>query len=73
MCNCNKKRMDYSLQMEETKKGMVKVKLTDSKTQVVSGDVTGRTYIFSQKNSIQWVDMRDAAGIKTIKNLKILG
>ncbi|HET7818863.1 MAG TPA: hypothetical protein VFL70_06105 [Bacteroidia bacterium] len=65
--------MDYSLQMEETKKGMVKVKLTDSKTQVVSGDVTGRMYIFNQKNSIQWVDMRDAAGIKTIKNLKILG
>jgi hypothetical protein len=51
----------------------VKVKLTDSKTQVVNGDVTGRTYIFNQKDSIQWVDMRDAAGLKGIKNLKILG
>ncbi|HNO70685.1 MAG TPA: hypothetical protein PKO16_02815 [Bacteroidia bacterium] len=73
MCNCNNKRTDYSLRKEENGKGMVKVKLTDSKTQVVNGDVTGRTYIFNQKDSIQWVDMRDAAGLKGIKNLKILG
>lgn len=73
MCNCNNNRANYSLQKGEDKRGMVKVKLTGNQTQVINGDITGRTYIFNKKNEVQWVDMRDVDSLKGVKSLKILG
>jgi hypothetical protein len=39
---------------------------------VLNGDITGRMYIFRELNDVIWVDNRDAAGMKGIKELQII-
>lgn len=72
MCNCNQKRAIYSLENDQSKKGMVKVVLTDKNPQVVNGDVTGRMYVFRNSNDINWVDKRDAISMKEMKGLQVV-
>ena len=72
MCNCNQQRAMYSQANNQTPKGMVKVKLTENKSLVLNGDITGRTYIFRNINDINWVDKRDAMSLTAINGLQII-
>jgi hypothetical protein len=72
MCNCNQKRTQYASQSNATPKGMVKVKLITNNPMVLTGDVTGRMYAFRTLDDINWVDRRDALGMKDVEGLQIL-
>ena len=73
MCNCNQKRSAYSAQQETASRGtrgMVKVKLIGGDPIALSGNVTGRTYVFREINDVHMVDKRDATGMKDVKGLQ---
>ena len=57
---------------EAVYKNSVKVILTDSKSVVINGSITGRTYIFKDKGDINYIDKRDFIEIKNIKNLSMI-
>jgi hypothetical protein len=59
MCNCNQKRVAYSASKDQSKNGMVKVKLTEDNPVVFTGNITGRMYAFQNIDDIHWVDKRD--------------
>ena len=69
MCNCGQKRMTLKKNPEAVYKNSLKVILTDSKSVVINGNITGRTYIFKDKGDINYMDKRDFIEIKNIKNL----
>ena len=71
MCNCNQQRASYSLENDQSKKGMVKVILINDHPRVVNGDVTGRMYVFRKYNDVNWVDKRDAVSMKNIRGLQV--
>ncbi|MBL7732412.1 MAG: hypothetical protein JNM88_14630 [Chitinophagaceae bacterium] len=75
MCNCNKKRAAYGADNETTRnqRGMVKVKLVGGDPIALSGNITGRTYIFRKLNDVQLVDKRDAKQLEKINGLQFLG
>lgn len=72
MCNCGQKRMSLKNNPEAVYKNSVKVILTDSKSVVINGSITGRTYIFKDKGDINYIDKRDFIEIKNIKNLSMI-
>lgn len=71
MCDCNQKRAIYSSGNDQPQKGMVKVKLIENNALVLTGDITGRMYVFRSINDINWVDKRDAMSMKEINGLQI--
>jgi hypothetical protein len=72
MCNCNQKRTMYSSGDQESRRGMVKVKLVENNPLVLSGDITGRMYVFRYINDINWIDKRDVLSMKHIRGLEVL-
>jgi hypothetical protein len=73
MCNCTRKRASYSAQNSSRDRGTVKVKLLGKESLKVTGDITGRVYVFSNNNNnMNWVDRRDIISMKKNKELQIL-
>jgi hypothetical protein len=62
----------YSSQNSQLQKGTVKVILVRNTPMVVNGNVTGRMYVFRNKNDVNWVDNRDAISMKGINGLQVL-
>jgi hypothetical protein len=71
VCNCNQQRATYS-SPEQSKKGMVKVKLVEGASLIINGDVTGRMYVFRNPDDINWMDKRDAMHIENVKELQVI-
>jgi hypothetical protein len=71
MCNCNQKRTQYTSENNEIQKETVKVMLIGNTPMVINGDITGRMYVFRNKNDINWVDKRDVITMKGIDGLQI--
>lgn len=72
MCNCNKKRVEYTAGNDQSRKGMVKVVLIENNPQVLNGNITGRMYVFRNLNDHNWVDKRDAVGMEEVKGLQVV-
>lgn len=72
MCNCNQKRVEYSSEKSPLQKGMVKVMLTENAPRVLNGDFTGRMYVFRNQNDFNWVDKRDAIGMKHMQGVQVM-
>lgn len=72
MCNCNQKRANFSSNNSMAQKGTRKVKLVENDPVTMYGDITGRMYVFTNINDINWVDERDVASMYTMKNLLVL-
>jgi Icc-related predicted phosphoesterase len=62
----------YLSEAAPPQKGMVKVKLTKADALIVSGDITGRMYVFRNINDVNWVDKRDAVSMKERDELQVL-
>jgi len=60
MCNCNENRRVITHATQRNNRGKVKVTYLLKAPLKYAGDYTGRTYVFKTKNSVQWVDERDA-------------
>lgn len=71
MCNCNQQRASYSAENNRSHKGMVKVKLIKDTPMALSGNVTGRIYVFRNLDDIHWVDKRDAMSMKGEEALQL--
>lgn len=71
MCNCNQQRAQYSADTTTVKRGMVKVQLVRDEPLSLNGDITGRMYIFRNRDDINWVDKRDAMRMKENNNLVV--
>lgn len=71
MCSCNQKRAIYSSENNRLQKGMVIVKLTENTPMVLNGNITGRMYVFTNINDLNWVDERDVMSMKEINGLQI--
>lgn len=76
MC-CNQKRTAFKLTSStpaevENTNGMHRVKLTHKKPITVTGDITGRVYVFKQTGVVTWVDKRDLYYLKNVKGLEII-
>ena len=71
MCNCNQKRTMYSNQ-NVVQKGMTKVKLIKNEPVVLSGNITGRMYVFRNINDLISMDTRDVMSMKKIDGLQIM-
>jgi hypothetical protein len=51
---------------------MVKVMLTENAPRVLNGDFTGRMYVFRNQNDFNWVDKRDAIGMKHMQGVQVM-
>jgi hypothetical protein len=71
MCNCNQQRALYAAN-NTGPKGTVKVISIAEASTVINGDITGRMYVFRNKNDFNWVDKRDAISMKENKSLQVL-
>jgi hypothetical protein len=75
MCNCNQKRASYSSgvgNQNDAPLGMIQVKLVQGGLFTITGDITGRVYVFKKMNDITWVDKRDLMYMEQVKELQIL-
>lgn len=73
MCNCNQKRASYSSGPQaEASAGMRQVKLVQKGLFTITGDVTGRVYVFKKINDIVWVDKRDLVYMEEVEELQLL-
>jgi len=71
MCNCNQQRAIYSTDINRSQKELVKVKLIQNNPLVLNGNITGRNYVFSKINDINWVDRRDVISMKETTGLQV--
>lgn len=71
MCNCNQQRAMYKTTDNRRQSGSVKVMLVKNKAVTINGDVTGRLYLFRNKNDTLWIDAGDAAYMRGNKDLQV--
>jgi hypothetical protein len=69
MCNCNQQRTSFSAGNDPDRRGMVRVTLVEETPITITGNVTGRMYVFRNIHDFNWVDKRDAAYLKDVKEL----
>jgi hypothetical protein len=78
MCNCGKKRREYSqpnVSVSNTAKSNMantNFQYTGRTALTVTGNITGKNYRFNYPGQIQTIDHRDAFAMKTIPMLKKL-
>jgi hypothetical protein len=75
VCNCNQKRAAYSstnTNQEVAPMGTRQVKLIKDGVYTITGNITGRVYVFKKMNDVNWVDQRDMLSMQNIKELQII-
>jgi hypothetical protein len=72
MCNCNQQRSGFSAANDANKRGMVRVTLVEDTPLTITGNVTGRMYVFRNIHDFNWVDKRDAPDLRDIKALIVV-
>ncbi|HUM48011.1 MAG TPA: hypothetical protein PLD84_13860 [Chitinophagales bacterium] len=78
MCNCGKKRIEYSSRQNDIHDSVEEIEIDSDSTfeytgktaLTVTGNRTGNRYRFFRPGDIQPVDYRDVAGMVTIPVLK---
>lgn len=81
MCNCGKKRIEYSLRQHDHQFSIEQTKIendpafeyTGKTALTVTGNWTGNRYRFFRPGEKLLVDYRDASGMATIPVLKKIG
>jgi hypothetical protein len=51
---------------------MRQVKLVQKGLFTITGDITGRVYVFKKINDINWVDKRDVVYMEKVEELQLL-
>lgn len=75
MCNCNQKRAALSstnTSHEVAPMGTRQVKLIQEGTFSITGNTTGRVYVFKKMNDVNWVDQRDLLYMQNVKGLQVI-
>ena len=72
MCNCGKKRANYSSSNNLPKEGAVEIRLIGRSALKVIGEITGRTYVFRRRGASYWVDEKDLEGIKNMDGIQVI-
>jgi hypothetical protein len=75
MCNCNQKRATYTSANSpgrDAQLGMRQVRMVQKEALTITGDITGREYLFRRINDINWVDKRDLPYMTHFKGLIVL-
>jgi hypothetical protein len=75
VCNCNQKRAGLSSvnnNQEVAPMGTRQVKLIKEGVYTITGNTTGRVYVFKEINDVNWVDQRDLIYIQDVKELQVI-
>ena len=72
MCNCNQQRAMLTSGNTQSRNGVVKVMLTENTPMIFNGNITGRMYVYRNRNDYNWVDKRDVMSMKEIPGLQVI-